>query len=655
MHGMKSRILKLRNYGLFKSADVEIKPGVSVVFGYWDDDFLHSNGAGKSMLVGSLLYAFTGKSPRMPWQDSFGVRFETEKYTIVRERSGRNSKVEFLYDGNVYTGRMRDVASVISSMFGDESVLATLYFALEGTQLDFWRMTPSARYSFLQEVFRLSDIDDYKQKAVLFVRDKKREVENLESDIVTLEEKISEYKTKLAGLDKTVLLRHAQQLREKLQKLEEKYNKEEKELRHVLELMKKRENLMKDYMRLSARIEQQKARKKALMEQLDEIQKKLENIRPILNKYQNYDFDEHIKKFKEQESSLQQVLDKLRADKIMVLEKKKLLDAGKCPTCGRPFTKHDYSALSLPDVSKLDAAISENTEKLANVKEKIDRLMQARARFVELERQYKELMMKRDAIKNELASLQEHGMASLYELQKELKELEESLSGIDHNELMAVHKKHFVEISRLKEEEKELERQLSTIELYEEELKNIQGRLDNLRKQHKIITEGLPAYERIAFYFSSGMVLNSFLTEILGKAEERANSFLAAINSDLRIMFGSNKLLKSGRKKPEIVLDIKRGNSTVMPSSGEGTIVSIALRLAFAELHGKLDFFVFDESFAFLDDYNAAMVIDALHAVLDFGYYGVIVVSNKQLLREMSGVNHIVIRRTGDESIVVSN
>lgn len=162
--------LNLQNFQCFSSETIEFpRFGTSSILGQYSDNEQKSNGAGKSTILESILYALFGKSRTVSESDlvkqgcngdmtvQITFIFNNQEYIVKRGRTKSGSPILFFsVDGNPLGGGIRDIDQQIIKSLGmtQEVFCATVFF--EQNKIDnFTVATSSKRKEYLSSILNL--------------------------------------------------------------------------------------------------------------------------------------------------------------------------------------------------------------------------------------------------------------------------------------------------------------------------------------------------------------------------------------------------------------------------------------------------------------------------------------------------------------------
>lgn len=647
---MKFSHIEIQNFMAIRYAEIELdNQGLVLIKGNNEDNpSFQSNGAGKSSIIESIVYALFGRTIRGVKADDVVnktskcnckicltlIDDDESEYKIIRYRKHKTNKNSvFLYhNGNDITPK--------SELDLNKEIVKLL-------QTDYLTFTSSILYS--SESFKFTQASDAEMKqafeVMLDLGIYSRCQDEVKSEISELNSEINSVNLGISTIDSKI-----QVLEESCESLK---NKSEQ---WIEETADKRQEYVETVNELKEQIsEYQNDIKDSCDNDLEVVMSKLESLNARL-----LEIDEELKSFDETKSYLKDLessesdlnkairstkrkIEDLEQDTESSQRKKKKLqstieswntkldeDMGKvgtpCPVCGRPLEQeHLQSAIDevnseIQDCEEqkqlLENAITDNSKKIKKFTAKLSEYQELMEEVQQTMSETQETLEQSDKLEQEYRKVQN----SIRDLEKSKLRLEKDkmsmLAKIESlQSQVQFYEDKLNDSSSVKNPyDEEIFGTLEKIKHVSEERQKYEKSLEELSKQNNVLQFWLKG-------FSNSGIKSMLLDDITPFLNERANKYLQVLSgSRVHVDFSTQTQLKSGEMREKFQIKVENedgGDSYLSNSSGERRRIDVAINLALQDLiasraNKKLNIMFLDEILDTLDKSGTDNVIGLL-------------------------------------------
>lgn len=645
---MKFKRVVIQNFLSIKYIELDLENrGLILLKGKnLDNESLNNNGAGKSSIIESIVYALYGRTLRGLKGDAVVHKIpgknmkifldleddNGDAYRIARYRKhATNKNKSFLYH------RGRDITPKSEMDFND--------YIADLLQADYLTFTSSLLYS--AESFKFTSATDSQIKNTfdimlgLDVYQKcleiaKNRLKLVEGEIDTTQWKINDRRTKIEGLETKI--KDAEQ-----DKLEYDGNikEKEKELNSQIEEYKEKlEELKGDLCEIQEQLELFQAEKDKAERQLRIQSKKLKEIDELKEVLQETkdDIQDQKRVIRNQERIISDNLESVESYNTLIVncnkkienleQKKEKLNneiGSPCPTCGQPMTKEAIE----PAKKEYDEKIQLQKEEIIKYEKKIEamntEIMDANSKIKDSKREIFEL---EQSVK-EFESL----IAKSKKLIEEKTKCEELVRKsqekyYDCKSLLEVNKndiKYYQE--RLEKAQKDI-KELSQDNPYDSIISKYKVEQEDYKSEiieyEDSIQDKLDEQDCLLFWqkaYSNQGIKSFVLDDITPFLNKRVNKYLSKLTSGhIEVKFNTQSTLKSGETREKFSIEISNqdgGKEYSANSGGERKRIDLAINLALQDLvasrsNKRINIAMFDEVFDALDETGVEQVIELL-------------------------------------------
>lgn len=637
--------LIIKNFKAIEEADLDLanKDMIGII-GKYEIDPERSNGAGKSSLLESILFALYKYDPRSNSQfigmyaDYCEVtvvfRKNNKKYSVTRylDKKG-NHKILIKENDNEIKGGIKELQEYIGKIVGIYKPNLMLYinfFSRESNKI--LTATPSERVEILTK--DLLNLNRYKKYRKI-IYDKKSKVENdiayKLQEIENIKKSIKELEIQMGNITEKHLQTEIETLRKEITQLMEK----EREYIALIERASSMANIVEQIKGLTQQKEilttSINANKKALEEYINKqkgynyniemLQKEIENLKDKFKTHNNKLIDavnDDVQEIKEKlinglnniiskKNELIQLQSNVNATETLLKERITTLSTAynKCPVCNNdlPSEKKEellrnmYNELSLLQQQKIELEEElksiEKSEK--NIQEKITSLdyiiKTIENKQIELNIYKKDLPAIEEQIKN-LSNAIHISELSLNEIEKQLNDLKSQQDNIQYLDVNKLKKQRDITLQLIEEKR-------AMIDDIKEKLLNIQNIQQQIQKLNKVIENNQQEIEKLQYKlkiysilydaFGSEGIQTFLIEEVMKYVEIDANNILKEIDptKEIKVI-----IEKTGKDTDEIgrtidfeikYLPFNQTMKFIDYSEGEMLYINFALRLALSK------------------------------------------------------------------------
>lgn len=591
--------LFLTNFMSFKKASLPLADqGLVLIEGdNLDSDASDSNGSGKSSIIEALTWCLWGKTVRGVSKDEvvndqtkkdcavqiqFSVDSQEAKVTRFRKHSQFGNELKVEVDGQEFSEGIQETQKRIDKLLGCdfETFINAKYFS-QGLLKRFTQSTDKEKKSIFDGILGLEKLESCRHVARSCLQNSIQEIDDLQHSIEDLNLKIEDEEERIASFE----IEEEKFERKKQRELSQIKEDQKDVCRNIQELQK--ESKLKDS------IEADLKRLKKQVDEVEEIQKKLDAARRIREELFKKEaaFDLEKRGCKKESNHLQEKLVKIENQEIDT----------PCPFCGRTLTASH--------LEKLKKEIQKDIEKL---EKKVTDLKKGK---VSLNQELDSANEKEDNVKEELekAYRAEEKVGALKKESKAIERIEEKIEELKEKLL------------RLEERKKAKAKETSSLaELKQEakrKIKKLKSLVKNSEKELKRQDDEKKYFEFWEFGFGNQGLKSFILDSILPTLNSKADYYSRILTGgELVVTFKTQSTLKSGEERERFSLAInQRGSerSYNASSAGEKRRVDLCVLLALQGLVASfvphdLNILFFDEVFDALDKTGSEKVVDLL-------------------------------------------
>ena len=683
--------IKASNFLSFKNLELNLEnQGLLLLNGEnLDNPALNNNGAGKSSILESIVYALYGKTLRglkgdavihkkigknmkvfLDLVDDDGISYRIARYRkhevnknkslLYKNNKDITPKSEADFDDYVNNLLQADYNTFISSLlYSAESFkfatatdseikktfdtmlgLDVFFKSLEITKqrlrnnsLENGKLTTRLTLKNNDLTKLNQKLEQIKQSSNNYAQDTLHQIETCTQSLVVLREKSEQLKDNLKDLQtaKTIY--------------EEKLQKAEKTLAE-------RKNDIKQLQQLQKELQKIKDEKSKIVSKIQEQQSEL--------KTQNFKIDDA----KVKQRALKEKLMEL------VLKRDNLKDkiGTPCEVCGQPLTESSVEPIRQNltqqifdlsgDIELLDKSISQlnsdsnlTTKSISELTSQIEELDETQEEFESLLKSGDKLEEQKDKIEIEL----DKAKKMVYKLESEFtvksSELENNSRLMD--ELTQ-------KIDTLRNSKNPYE---TMVENYQNEIADLIKDIEGDEAESLIVSKEKDDLKFWEQAFSNSGIKSYILDDITPFLNRRLNKYLNKLTSgQIEAVFSTTSTLKSGEQREKFSLSIvnnKGGEDYVANSSGEKKRIDLAINLALQDLIAsrstkKLNIAMFDEVFDSLDENGVDGVVSLLQELAQ-EKSTILVVSHNEYLKSFFTNTLTVVKKDGFSTIKGKN
>lgn len=685
------KTLTVNNFMSIKSMKIDLdNQGLVLINGInLDNPSARSNGAGKSSIIESLVYAVYGKTIR-------GIKADA----VVNKNVGKNMKI-FLDivddDGSEYRiaryrkHRVNKNSSKLYKNGVDITPKSEADFnnaVADLLQADYLTFTSSLLYS--AESFKFTSSTDAEMKSTFdmmlgletftkcleIARNSKKSIEgeisNITYKIDTIQEKLSRIAEEIEDnctKEKEFEEEHKERISELQSDADEigiEIDKLNDDAVSINKSIKKAEKAVE-----SAKNKVESAKED--MSQIDELKEAISDTKSSIKSIENeIKSKKGIMEYHEETIEKENKnIEKFNAKIKKFLRDKEKLDDGigqPCPTCGQPLTKECL----MPAKMEYDEKISQEQENIDNKQGFIDR---TNADIEKIKGEIQESSEELEQLKSDLSAFNEalelaDDIVSAYDYaQEQYDDARDKLTSVK-SDLKVVDSKIKTKVDehnrmlRLVETERKKTNPYSDIIKKLKEEQKEYG--DNIVEMKDSISGKLEEKSILEFWekaYSNQGIKSFILDDITPFLNKRVNKYLEKLASNhIEVVFSTQSKTKSGELREKFSIEINNadgGKEYISNSSGERRRIDIAVNLALQDLvasrsNKKINIAIFDEAFDTLDDIGTEHVIEVLQE-LSNEKSSIFVISHNEHLKSYFSNILTVIKKNGCSSIGTSS
>jgi len=603
---MRFESVEIQNFMSIKKEKFNLdKRGLVLIQGInKDDDNFESNGAGKSVLIESIVYALFGKTIRGLKADEVvnnkekkncfvkltiednGVSYIVERY---RKHKTKNNDVIIYKDGIDITPVGEKVKELIQEIIQMDYLTFTSSILYTARSFTFTSTTDKEMKSAFdtmlgfdlwnkcQEIakFHRNKIDTELNKALYRQENIESTIKNLESELEILNKREKEYK----------------------ENVKNKMNFLKKEQKNLQDTIAKQEYSCKSLVKNLQKLQESKEIYKKELDGFTELKNDLEEL-----KLETRGIDHKI----EQWNSNIKNIDKKIKDFNTKIQDKMVLIGSICPVCGAMVTKKNLEGV-IEEINK-EKGILELERK--NYENNISEAINNKEQLKELYEKCLENIKEEKEIKENLDDC----MDEITKLTGKLESLKTKIT---------MNKKRCEEINKNMQELKdEAEDAYGDLILKtKKELGKAKLSLGNNEKTINKLKEDKLKYDYWVDSFGNSGIKSYLLDSVTPFLNERVNFYIQKLTSgSIEVQFNTQQRLANGELRERFnlsVLNVKGGEQYKSNSGGEQKRVDIAVNMALQDLvasrsNKKLNIAFYDEVFDALDDKGIESVVELL-------------------------------------------
>ena len=615
-----------------------------------DNPSARSNGAGKSSIIESLVYAVYGRTLRGIKGDAVVNRStgnnmkifldivddDGTEYRIARYRKhhvNHNKSILYCNGKDITPKSEADFNNAVADLFQADYLTFTSSLLYSAESFKFTSSTDAEMKSTFDTMLGLEVFTKCLEIVRNRLRDVQGELSNSEYKISTLQEKIDSLQQQIESNEvskqdfETEQAELIASIEDELKSLNDDLSDAEKSKKqHDSDLNGLNKKLKK------AQSEVDKAKEDA--SEVGELQEALSDVKSDIDederkqrrlKKEIDDCEDDIICYESKIEKAKETIEKLE-------QKRDDLDSGigkPCPTCGQPLTKKCIE----PAKVEYNQKIAEQKESISSYSDKIQ----------EIQDTIKSKNDELDSLKSEIEQLEEdketfeaaiensrEAVDKVEECEKKVREIERSISGVesdirvDNNNIKSLEKQINRTSERIEEEKSKKNPYESVIDQLNENIKKSEDEIKDVKDS---IEDTLDTKECLLFWeeaYSNQGIKSFILDDITPFLNKRANKYLKKLASNhIEVVFSTQTKLKSGEMREKFSLEVNNldgGKDYIANSSGEKRRVDLAVNLALQDLVAsrsskKINIAIFDEAFDSLDDVGIENVIDVLQGL----------------------------------------
>jgi len=646
------------------------KKDIIAVFGRYEGLKGYSNGSGKSSLVESIDFAFTGKHRYSKTTDiklirkgakeaSVKIVFLDGKNRVQIERilkkkkdnKSTSSTAIVKIDDSIKANSTNEANNFLNSYFNiTPKNFKYSYFFRQKHYDTILRDKPTQRIQFFEEFFEANIFNSGKK-----VLSKKKKIIN--QDINTTEARISNHEENLEKIDVVKIKSDLKMLEEKINKHysdmetldnndtywsdmvrneEIKIAKEEEKIKELPKLIQDVESITKKGLSL-------KKQREDLLEKIKEIENDVKLLKNNLENLPSIDFSltdsNNISNYSDRIEKMNIDINVSNMRKNIIKERISKLNVNECVICTSPISDNLRNRL----VSESKREIVNIDESISSIENKRDKLLVDLDILDDKKREHDSREKKIDNIKNKI----EHHEVSLKgkydmmqaiddqlsELRKEVsikRKKRDKLKEIKINDTDLIMYKNNLESIRKNKRETlnkvlSLESDKKEKESLISDIKSTKSKISKLKKELKGQRQYLSDFNSLDNIFNKcrGEMLSVGLDEL----EEHTNDIIGEIGAVQKsISFDTKVETQKGDLNDTLniyLTDVKGKRIIDGLSGGEWDLSAVAIRSALSRyklhrLSSKIDFIVLDEIFGSLDEASQVELISAIRMFKDY-------------------------------------
>lgn len=665
---MKFKRVVIQNFLSIKYIELDLENrGLVLLKGKnLDNESLNNNGAGKSSIIESIVYALYGRTLRGLKGDAVVHKIpgknmkifldleddNGDAYRIARYRKHTTNKNKsFLYH------RGRDITPKSEADFNN--------YVADLLQADYLTFTSSLLYS--AESFKFTSATDAEMKNTfdimlgLDVYQKcleitKNRLKSVESELSSTQWKIDDRKAKIDALTEQITAAESEKA-----EYDKSIKAKEQELKsQVDELQSQLKEKQGELVELQKQLKQFQAEKEKAEKQLDVKRKKLKEVDELKAALQDTkdDIQEQERVVRKHERIVSETQDSLESYAQSISKCKKKIESFKqqkeqldenvgmpCPTCGQPMTAESIE----PAKKEYDEQIQAQQEEIEKYQGKTERanadILSAQQKIQECKAEIQELQSTVDEFEA-LISRSKKLIDEKAECEKAVQKSQEQFYKAEAS--VKVQKNDIKQSQQMLEKAQKDILELSKDNPYEAIITKYKSEQDSCKAEivefENSVKDKLDEKDCLVFWqqaYSNQGIKSYILDDITPFLNRRVNKYLDKLTSGhIEVKFTTQTTLKSGETREKFSIEISNqdgGQEYSANSGGERKRIDLAINLALQDLvasrsNKRINIAIWDEVFDALDEVGIEKVIELLQELSE-EKSTILVVSHNQHLQ----------------------
>ena len=678
---MLPKNLKIENFFSHKSSEIDFSLfNSALLVGSVDGDYHKSNGAGKSVVMESILWCLYNKSRATTMDDvitwgenrcEVSLSFShSEKDYLVKRTRMRNTSTStvdlFILEED---GKWKPLSGSTSGETNDRIVnllkidyktfVNSAYFRQNDIS-EFATSEASKKKEILKSIVDISRWDGFEKEGKKKAKDIQTEIVKLQAKFDALNSEVNNLLLSEEDLSKASKLlddksREKGILQDKVEALSEKY-------------LKMKNNIdTASWDRAVADISTLKSSGKELKIRFDQVitslTKRLEKNEALSAKILNLEkriktlsFDPEIdKKIEKMSSEGIEYSGSIQQSKIKLKELSEIhIHEGKCHVCHQGVDEETSARL----LSEHESSVEHYTKKKASSEKRIQylgelkkELFQQKADNLEIEKGRDEitgLISQQEILKEEIAegeAEKEELYTKMVETKRKISENEEVLSSLKNEDFQALHdelKASKSNLESLSDEILQVGIRVGSLKEKTQSLSIKKGELSEIKKDFDSKNEQMAIFDKMVRMFGKSGIQSLLLEAVIEDLEKTTNRILSSISDQFAISLETQRVGSDGISTVETLdLNVKKDGSLCGFSSlsgGEQFRIALSLRIALSEIatqHGgsALEFLLLDEINSPLDKSGVETLFVNIIKQLE-NKYKILVITHDDSLKE---------------------
>jgi len=678
---MLPKTIKIENFFSHKSSEIDFSLfNSALLVGSVDGDYHRSNGAGKSVVMESILWCLYNKSRATTMDDvitwgenkcevslsfSHGDRDYMVKRTRVRSTSTSTVELFTLEEDGTWkslsgstSGETND--RIVSLLKIDYKTFVNSAYFRQNDISEFATSEASKKKEILKSIVDISKWDGFEKEA-------KKKAKDIQLEIVRLQTKFDTLNSEIASLllsDEELLKasksldergKEKSLLQEQVDSLSEKYLKMKNNIdtdswdRAVAEI----ESLKSSGREIKSKYEQALVLLNKRLERVEVSSSKINNLE---KKIKTLSFDPDIDlKIEKLSAEWIEYSGAIQQAKIKLKELSELhIHQGKCHVCHQEVNEETSSRLlsehqsSLDHYTKKKGSSEKRIQYLSELKKELDK---QKSDNLEIERgreELKHLLSQQEILKEELShceSEKEDLYLKMIEIKRKISKNEEVLTSLKNEDFQQLHDDLKSQKTKLEELSNEilqvgirvgsLKEKTQSLSLKNKELVEIKKVFDSKNEQMAI-------FDKMVKMFGKSGIQSLLLEAVIEDLQKTTNRILSSISDQFTISLETQRVGSDGISTVETLdLNVKKDGSLCGFSSlsgGEQFRIALSLRIALSEIatqHGgsSLEFLLLDEINSPLDKSGVETLFVNIIKQLE-AKYKILVITHDDSLKE---------------------
>jgi DNA repair exonuclease SbcCD ATPase subunit len=699
---MLPKNLKIENFFSHKSSEIDFSLfNSALLVGSVDGDYHKSNGAGKSVVMESILWCLYNKSRATTMDDvitwgenrcEVSLSFShSEKDYLVKRTRMRNTSTStvdlFILEED---GKWKPLSGSTSGETNDRIVnllkidyktfVNSAYFRQNDIS-EFATSEASKKKEILKSIVDISRWDGFEKEGKKKAKDIQMEIVRLQAKFDTLNSEVNSLLLSEEDLSKASKLlddksKEKGTLQDKIEALSEKYLKMKNNIdtaswdRAVAEIS----TLKSSGKELKVRFDQVIASLTKRLEKNEALSAKILNLE---KRIKTLSFDPDIdKKIEKMSSEWIEYSGSIQQSKIKLKELSEIhIHEGKCHVCHQGVDEETSARL----LSEHESSVEHYTKKKASSEKRIQylgelkkELSQQKADNLEIEKGRDEitsLISQQEILKEEIVegeTEKEELYTKMVEIKRKISENEEVLSSLKNEDFQALHDELKVSKSNLENLSDEILQigiRVGSLKEKTQSLSIKKGELSELKKDFDTKNEQMAIFDKMVKMFGKSGIQSLLLEAVIEDLEKTANRILSSISDQFSISLETQRVGSDGISTVETLdLNVKKDGSLCGFSSlsgGEQFRIALSLRIALSEIatqHGgsALEFLLLDEINSPLDKSGVETLFINIIKQLE-NKYKILVITHDDSLKERFENVLDVSKVNGESSISFHN